>query len=189
MTARSLQPRRVTPGHFSHAVDGALVRKYGPRGNRNGMRCADFADAASEGSSTDLFAYTELLGQPPFPKRLPMVRRGLGDPGGYHKIHACCQSTHSAVEAMLTAVERMGSRRSAKDVERIVLETHRPGMSNRKPATTLAAKFSFEHTLATAQIHGHAEAEAFSAETLAHPDIARRASGSRSNPTRRCRHA
>jgi len=77
------------------------------------------------------------------------------------------------VEAMLTAVERMGSGRSAKDVERIVLETHRPGMSNRKPETTLAAKFSFEHTLATAQVHGHAEADAFSAETLAHPDIAR----------------
>ena len=166
----------TTPGHFSHAVDGALVRNvWAAVGTANGMRAADFAECGIGGKLDGPYsAYTELLGQPPLPEALTdRLGEDWAITGGYHKIHACCQSTHSAVEAMLTAVERMGSGRSAKDVERIVLETHRPGMSNRKPETTLAAKFSFEHTLATAQVHGHAEADAFSAETLAHPDIAR----------------
>jgi len=63
--------------------------------------------------------------------------------------------------------------KGAEDIERIVLETHRPGMSNRRPATTLAAKFSFEHALATTQVHRHARSEAFAAKTLADPEVSR----------------
>ena len=88
-------------------------------------------------------------------------------------MYACCQSTHSAVEAMIGALAKMPKGKGAANVERITLETHRPGMSNPHPATTLAAKFAFEHVLATAHVHGHASADAFSAETLARPEIAR----------------
>ena len=90
---------------------------------------------------------------------------------GYHKIHACCQSTHSAVEAMLAARERMPRGKDASNITRVTLETHRPGMSNTAPVTTLAAKFSFEHVVATAHVHGHAGQEAFSAATLDDPQV------------------
>ncbi len=166
----------ITAGHFQHAIDGALVRNvWAAVGTSNGMRAADWALCGIGGKADGPYStYTELLGQPPKPEYLSSR---LGEEwaitGGFHKIHACCQSTHSAVEAMLMAVERMPNGKSADDIERIVLETHRPGMSNRRPATTLAAKFSFEHALATVQLHGHARSEAFASETLTDPRISR----------------
>jgi 2-methylcitrate dehydratase PrpD len=166
----------VTAGHFEHAIDGALVRNvWAAVGTSNGMRAADWAQCGIGGKvDGPLSVYTDLLGQPPNPR---FLNERLGEDwsisSGFHKVHACCQSTHSAVEAMLMAVAEMGSRRGADDIERVVLETHRPGMSNRRPATTLAAKFSYEHALATAQVHGHAGSEAFAAETLTEPRVAR----------------
>jgi len=166
----------VTAGHFQHAIDGALVRNvWAAVGTSNGMRAADWAQCGIGGKADGPFsAYTELLGQLPKPEYLSAR---LGEEwsitNGFHKIHACCQSTHSAVEAMLSAVERMPGSKRARDVEHIVLETHRPGMSNRRPATSLAARFSFEHALATVLVHGHARSEAFAAETLDDPEISR----------------
>lgn len=166
----------VTAGHFQHAIDGALVRNvWAAVGTSNGMRAADWAQCGIGGKLDGPFsAYTELLGQPPLPAAL---HERLGESwaitSGFHKIHACCQSTHSAVEAMLMAVQQMPQGKGAEDVERIVLETHRPGMSNRRPATTLAAKFSFEHALATTQVHRHARSEAFASDTLADPEVSR----------------
>jgi len=176
MNAITAAATLVTAGHFQHAVDGALVRNvWAAIGTSNGMRAADWAACGIGGKPDGPYtAYTELLGQPPTPG---FLSESLGDEwsisNGFHKIHACCQSTHSAVEAMLMAVERMPQDKGAEDVERIVLETHRPGMSNRNPATSLAAKFSFEHALATVHVHGHAHSEAFAAETLDAPEIAR----------------
>lgn len=166
----------VTVGDYQHAVDGALVRNvWAAVGTANGMRAADWAECGIGGKPDGPYAaYTTLLGQPPAPRHLTT---GLGEEwavtNGYHKIHACCQSTHSAVEATLMALERLPAGKTTHNVSRIVLETHRPGMSNPRPATTLAAKFSFEHVLATTQVHGHARAEAFAAETLTAPEVAR----------------
>lgn len=166
----------TTVGDFQHAIDGALVRNvWAAVGTSNGMRAADWAECGISGKlDSPLSVYTGLLGQPSLPGYL---HERLGEEwsvtNGFHKIHACCQSTHSAVEAMLMAVEQMPAGKGPRDVERIVLETHRPGMSNPSPATTLAAKFSFEHVLATVQLHGYARAEAFAAETLIDPQVSR----------------
>jgi 2-methylcitrate dehydratase PrpD len=46
-------------------------------------------------------------------------------------------------------------------------------MTNPDPPTSLAAKFSFAHVLATVLVHGHADQPAFSAAVLNQPDIAR----------------
>ncbi|MPZ42760.1 MAG: MmgE/PrpD family protein [Betaproteobacteria bacterium] len=157
----------VSPGDYQHAIDGALVRNvWAAVGTANGMRCADWAECGIAGHAGSPYAiYTERLGQPPAPEALIAA---LGEEWaiqrGYHKIHGCCQSTHSAVEATLAARAAMPAGTSARDIRRIVLETHRPGMTNTRPATTLAARFSFEHVVATAQVH--ARAEAFSAATL-----------------------
>lgn len=164
----------ISPGDYQHAIDGALVRNvWAAVGTTNGMRCADWAQCGIGGHAGSPYAiYTERLGQAPAPAALTAA---LGEEWaitrGYHKIHGCCQSTHSAVEATLAARSAMPPGASATDIRRIVLDTHRPGMTNRNPATTLAARFSFEHVVATAQVHGHARADAFAATTLEDPTI------------------
>lgn len=164
----------ISPGDYQHAIDGALVRNvWAAVGTSNGMRCADWAQCGIGGHAGSPYAiYTERLGQAPNPEALTA---GMGEEWaitrGYHKIHGCCQSTHSAVEATLAAREAMPAGMYPQDIRRIVLETHRPGMTNPNPATTLAARFSFEHVVATAQVHGHARAEAFAATTLDDPVI------------------
>ena len=163
-------------GDYQHCVDGAFVRNvWAAVGAVNGMRAADWAACGIGGHAGSPYAMlTERLGQAPEPEALT---RSLGAEwaitNGYHKLHACCQSTHSAVEAMLFARAALPAGTAARDIRRIVLETHRPGMSNSRPQTTLAGRFSFEHVLATAQVHGHAHTEAFAAASLADPDIAR----------------
>lgn len=166
----------ITVGDYRHAVEGALVRNvWAAVGGTNGMRAADWAQCGIGGMARGPYAvYTELLGQSPAPQHLAADLGGeWAITKGYHKMHACCQSTHSAVEAMLMARERAVNDKVSAGITRIVVETHRPGMSNKAPATTLAAKFSFEHVVATTQVHGHAGHEAFAAATLDDPQIAR----------------
>ena len=166
----------TTVGHFRHAVEGAFVRNvWAAVGTTNGMRSADWALCGIGGSpSTPYSTYTELLGQPPQPE---VLAAGLGETWaitqGYHKIHGCCQSTHSAVEAMLAARERLPRADAHRSIERIELETHRPGMTNVTPPTTLAARFSFEHVIAAACVYGEAGVDAFSTNALSDPDVAR----------------
>lgn len=166
----------TTVGHFRHAVEGAFVRNvWAAVGCTNGMRSADWALCGIGGSpSTPYASYTELLGQPPQPE---VLAADLGDTWaitqGYHKIHGCCQSTHSAVEAMLLARERLPRADAHRQIERIELETHRPGMTNVTPPTTLAARFSFEHVIAAACVYGEAGVGAFSTDALSDPDVAR----------------
>lgn len=166
----------ITVGGISHAVKGALVRNvWAAVGTTNGMRAADWARLGIGGMDDGPFSvFTELLGQRPNPEALT---QGLGVEWavtqGYHKIHACCQSTHSSVEATLQARATLPAGMTVDDIEEIHLATHRPAMSNKAPETSLAGKFSYEHVLATALVHGHAGPAAFGAHTLADPRIAR----------------
>jgi 2-methylcitrate dehydratase PrpD len=165
----------ITVGDYQHAVDGALVRNvWAAAGTANGMRCADWAECGIGGHAGSPYAiYTGRLGQAPAPAALTdALGTEWAITRGYHKIHGCCQSTHSAVEATLAARAALPPGATARDIRRVLLDTHRPGMTNRTPATTLAARFSFEHVVATAAVHGHARAEAFAATTLADPGIA-----------------
>lgn len=166
----------TTVGHFRHAVEGAFVRNvWAAVGCTNGMRAADWALCGIGGSpSTPYSTYTELLGQPPQPEVLAAdLGKTWAITQGYHKIHGCCQSTHSAVDAMLLARERLPRPDAHLDIERIELETHRPGMTNKTPPTTLAARFSFEHVVAAACVYGEAGVGAFSTEALSDPDVSR----------------
>ena len=62
----------------------------------------------------------------------------------------------------------------SRDLRRIRIDTHWRArkLGNVHPATTLAAKFSLQHILATTAHHGHAGAPAFHAGTLSDPAIA-----------------
>ena len=166
----------ITVGDYRHAVDGALVRNvWAAVGTANGMRAADWVRCGIGGSPRAPYAvYTELLRQAPAPAALTAdLGEAWAITSGYHKMHACCQSTHSAAEAMLDARARLPQGKTAASVTRIELDTHRPGMTNAEPATTLAAKFSFEHVIATTLAHGHAGQDAFAATTLTDPLVSR----------------
>jgi 2-methylcitrate dehydratase PrpD len=163
----------VAPGPYNHAVKGALVRNMWPGvGAWSGMRAVDWVAAGITGRPESLHdVYATAFGATVAPDELTA---GLGEEwalaDGYHKLHACCQYAHSAVEATLSLLEKA----KAADIERIHVDTHWRGqtLDNGAPATTLAARFSMQHILASATIHGHAGAGAFSAPTLADPAIA-----------------
>ena len=168
----------VSPGPFNHAVQGALVRNvWTGLGAWNGMRCVDFAACGIGGLPGSLHdVYTIALNGSPAPEALT---EGLGDDwavrSGYHKMHACCQYSHSTVEAALSVMREGRLTPGQIPLRKVVVETHPHGMSldNYHPATTLAAKFSIPQIVAATLTYGHAGADAFTAESLTLPAIAK----------------
>lgn len=163
----------VLPGPYNHAVAGALVRNVWPGvGAWSGMRAVDWVAAGIAGRPEGLHdVFAKAFGGAVTPEELTAALGddwGLAD--GYHKIFACCQYSHAAVEATLKLLEQG----SASDIRQIHIDTHWRGqtLDNVSPPTTLAAKFSMQHVLATTAAHGHAGAEAFHASTLTDPAIA-----------------
>lgn len=165
----------VVPGPFNHTVEGALVRNVWPGvGAWAGLRAVDWAGIGITGRPESLHdVYGAAFAGDCHPDELTVELGGswaLAD--GYHKLHACCQYAHSAVEAMLGALARLPD--GADGIERIHIDTHWRGrkLDNVRPATTLASKFSMQHILASTARHGHAGAEAFHASTLDDPAVA-----------------
>ena len=154
----------VAPGPYRHAVEGALVRNVWPAaGAWCGMQAVEWAECGIGGaphSPYDVFvsAFNSKLAADQFSAGLG-VEWAIAD--GYHKVHACCQYSHSTVEAIIDLHDRLGGR--MQHVRHITVETHPLGMTldNREPATSLAAKFSIPHIAAAASLYGHAGAEAF----------------------------
>ena len=167
----------VTPGPFNHAVAGALVRNVWPGvGAAAGVRAVDFVEIGIAGLATSLHdVQTVALGATAHPDRLTC---GLGAAwavdDAYQKVHACCQYGHAAVEATLALLDSRPHTDPARDLRSVRVETHWRArkLDNVHPDTTLAAKFSLQHILATAAHHGHAGAAAFHADTLSNPAIA-----------------
>jgi len=162
----------VVPGPYNHAVKGALVRNVWPGvGAWAGMRAVDWIGAGITGRPESLHdVYAHAFGGRVTPEALTAdlgTEWGLAD--GYHKLHACCQYAHSAVEATLQLLGQA----APGQIGRIHIDTHWRGrtLDNVDPATTLAAKFSMQHILATTAVHGTAGAEAFHASTLDDPAV------------------
>lgn len=186
--ARDCQPERfldavsaavtmVAPGPYNHAVKGALVRNvWAGVGAWVGMRCVDWAGFGIAGTPSSPYdVFVEGLSAEFRPGALI---DGLGDDwaieDGYHKVHACCQYAHSAVDAIAELASRTPDIEGGEAIDGIVVETHWRGLTldNRTPATSLAAKFSMPHITAAATLMGHAGAEAFSSASLDDPAIA-----------------
>lgn len=166
----------VSPGPFNHAVKGALVRNvWTGMGAWSGMRSADWADCGIGGLPDTLHdIYTIALKGDPEPLALT---DGLGQDwamlSGYHKLHACCQYSHSTVEALLSVLDENHLTAGAVPLRRAVVETHVHGLSldNFHPRTTLAAKFSIPQIFAATLTYGHAGAGAFTTESLTAPAL------------------
>jgi 2-methylcitrate dehydratase PrpD len=93
---------------------------------------------------------------------------------GYHKMVACCQYAHSAVEATLFLRAQNPALADPANISDVVVATHPMGetLATREPETVLAGKFSMLHAVATAAIYGSAGASAFARGSLADPAVA-----------------
>ncbi len=164
-------------GPYEHAIDGALVRNaWTSAGAWIGIRSADFAEAGIAGipeTFYDVFATAFGTGTQP-----DLLTAGLGTEwaiaGGYHKIFACCQYAHAAIEATLELRGRLDPGRGIDDLEEILVETHPRGLTLTavEPPTVLSAKFSMPHAMAASAVAGTGGQPAFSEEALHDPRIA-----------------
>ena len=164
-------------GPYQHAIDGALVRNaWTSAGAWIGLRSADWAEAGIGGlAETPYDVFVGGFGTDVEPAALT---RGLGEAwaviDGYHKVFACCQYAHAAVEASLKLHERLNGKRSADDITEIVVATHPRGMTltTVEPPTTLSAKFSMPHAVTASACLGTGGQRAFTEATLDEPTIA-----------------
>jgi 2-methylcitrate dehydratase PrpD len=163
-------------GPFDTAVEGSLVRNgWTSAGAWIGMRAADWAAAGIGGGAAtihDVFAVSFRTGVRP-----EALVEALGErwsvTHGYHKIFACCQYAHTAIEATLELLQN-GKNARVEDIAEIVVETGPGGMAltTVEPDTVLAAKFSIPHAVAATTRLGTGGARAFTYDTLRDEGIA-----------------
>lgn len=163
-------------GPFNTAVNGALVRNaWTAAGAWIGMQCADWAeDGIGGGIDTPHEVFATSFRTRFVPDALS---RGLGEDwsvaNGYHKIYACCNYAHAAVEASLKLLEQTGPV-TADRIVGIHVEAGPGGLALDavEPSTVLSAKFSLPHAVAATALLGSGGAAAFTQSTLADPSIA-----------------
>ena len=163
-------------GPFDTAVEGSLVRNaWTAAGAWIGMQACDWAEAGIGGgihTIHDVFAASFRTRMRP-----DALTQGLGEvwsvASGYHKVFACCNYAHAAVEACLALRERLDGR-SVSAIREIVVEAGPSGLalSAVEPQTVLSAKFSMPHAVAATTLLGTGGAAAFTYETLSDPEIA-----------------
>jgi len=187
-TARGYDPRTLADtltaaatfglaGPFPHAMSGALVRNaWAGAGAWAGFTAADLAAAGIAGAGDGFDAvFGEGLGHQ---VKIDELTDGLGEryavEDGYHKVYACCQYAHSAVEAALELRTGPLAALEAEQVASVLVETHPLAMTlnGTDPANVLAGKFSVPHSVAAVLVAGSAEPEVFSGHLLRDPDVA-----------------
>ncbi len=164
-------------GPYSHAPAGALARNaWTATGAWAGYRAADWAPLGIAGIPETIFdVMATCYGHDCVPARLTA---DLGTvwaiASGYHKMIACCQYAHSAVEATLALRAAHAALADPANIAAIVVATHPMGetLATPEPETVLAGKFSMLHAVATTTIYGSAGASAFARASLADPRVA-----------------
>jgi 2-methylcitrate dehydratase PrpD len=169
----------VFAGPYNHALDGALVRNLWTGISAwAGMRAADMAPLGLGGiaeSTYDVFVGCFSTHADP-----PALTAQLGErwaiAGGYHKLFACCQYAHAAIEASLVLGDKLAaSGRTSDDIAEITVDTHPRGLTltETDPPTVLSAKFSMPHAMAAVAARRSGGQSAFARDTLDDPAIAR----------------
>lgn len=161
----------VSPGPYSHPIEGALVRNAWPAaGAWLGMFACDMARLGIAGTPAGPYdVYTRGLGAPADPAQLT---DGLGSDwticDGYHKLYGACHHSHAAMEAVESLLAARPDLRGGLKVKAVLVEGSAMAMnfSNNAPETTLGAKFSIPHAVAAALVHGAAAPGNFLDESL-----------------------
>lgn len=167
----------VSPGPYSYAIEGALVRNaWAAAGAWLGLFACDLARLGIGGTPSGPYdVYERGLGAPSKPAELTA---GLGTDwticDGYHKLYAACHHSHAAMEAIEALLAEHPALRGGAGVESVHVEGSAMAMNfgNAAPVTTLGAKFSIPHALAGTIVHGAEDPRIFSARSLQDEAIA-----------------
>ena len=164
-------------GPYSHAPAGALARNaWTATGAWAGYRAADWARLGIGGLPETIYdVMATCYGHDAFPDRLSgELGTTWAVSSGYHKMIACCQYAHSAVEATLRLRAEVPALTDPANIAAIVVATHPMGetLVTAEPDTALAGKFSMLHAVATTAVHGSAGASAFARGSLSDPRVA-----------------
>lgn len=151
----------VSPGPYSHPIEGALVRNAWPAaGAWLGQFACDMAALGIAGTPSGPYdIYTRGLGAPAKPDELTA---GLGTEwticDGYHKLYGACHHSHAAMEAIESLIDMHPELRGGQSVKGVLMEGSAMAMNfnNPAPETTLGAKFSIPHAVAATLVHGAA---------------------------------
>ena len=159
---------------FASAFQGANVRNtYAGMVNRLGLLAADFYELGFRGEQGGVqTTFGTILGKSFEPDALA---DGLGERyeimRGYFKPYSACRYTHGAVEATLALRKDLDGR--LESIERITVETYdiAATLTETQPETPLAGRFSLPHVVAACLVLGHATRDAFTLESLQHPQV------------------
>ena len=163
-------------GPFSHATSGLLIRNgWVGHGALSGFTAVELADAGVQG---DAQSPLEVL-QHGFGNEIATDQLDSGDArwaihDGYHKLYACCQYLHSAVEAAAELAAGPLAGVEPEQIARIVVETHPLALplTEVAPTTALGAKFSMPHAVSSVLVNRHTKAEVFGAGELGNAAVA-----------------
>jgi len=164
-------------GPFTQATQGVLARNtWAAQGAISGLHAVRWARCGIGGAATSPGDVYAALGARCEPAELDVAATpGWAIVDGYHKMDACCQYTHSAIDAVGQLLAGSPALRGGERVREIVVQAHPLGfgLNNAQPDTTLGAKFSLPHAVAAAFVHGHGGVQAFDAAALQDPRITR----------------
>ena len=163
-------------GPYSHAPAGALARNaWTATGAWAGYRAADWAPLGIGGLAETIFdVMVTCYGHDCVPERLTTnLGTAWAVRSGYHKMIACCQYAHSAVEATLRLRAEDAALADPANIAAIAVATHPMGetLATREPQTVLAGKFSMLHAVAATAVYGSAGASAFARNSLSDPRV------------------
>jgi len=166
----------VSPGPYSHPIEGALVRNAWPAaGAWLGLFACELARVGIGGMAGGVYdVFDRGLGAPSRPEELT---DGLGTDwticAGYHKMYAACHHSHAAIEALDELRAEHPELAGGEAVEQVLVEgsAMASNFSNTDPKTTLAAKFSIPHAVAGAIVFGGGDQRIFGTTGLRDPRI------------------
>ncbi|MFZ2294656.1 MAG: MmgE/PrpD family protein [Polaromonas sp.] len=165
-------------GPFNHALQGVLARNtWAAQGAASGLAALEWAHCGIGGqASTPHDVYATALGaKADLSPLVPHADAGWAVEAGYHKMSACCQYAHSTIEAVQMLLAKNPNLKGGEQLTSIQVETHPLGyaLADRRPSTTLGAKFSVPHAVAAALVHGDGGVASFDTASLGDPRIAR----------------
>ena len=167
----------VSPGPYSHPIQGALIRNAWPAaGAWLGHFACEMAQANIFGTPSGPYdVYQMGFGAPSKPEHLCM---DLGSEwtitAGYHKLYGSCHHAHASMEAIETILTAHPTLRGGESIKSILIEVSKMAMNfnNKNPSTTLAAKFSIPHAVAATIINGASATENFLHQSMSDTSIA-----------------
>lgn len=165
-------------GHRRTTFEGGTVRNFYPGFTAyNGMTAVKLAQSGVIGVEDGIrTCFCDIAGEDGLHE--DVLLDGLGTrfetARNYYKLHGCDRHLHGAVEVTERLMQEAGEGGiSPDDVDRIEVETYlrasRCGSKN--PVNALASQWSIPHGIAAMLILHRSDAEAYSEEAVARPDI------------------